>query len=85
MEEALFLTNFASKVTLIHRRDELRAEKTLQERLFKNPKIETVWFHEVVEILGTDNPLSVEAARVKNVKTGKMADIAHHMNGQMPR
>ena len=75
VEEALFLTNFASKVTLIHRRDELRAEKILQERLFKNPKIETVWFHEVVEILGTENPLSVEAARVKNVKTDEMKDI----------
>ena len=75
VEEALFLTNFASKVTLVHRRDELRAEKILQERLFKNPKIETVWFHEVVEILGTENPLSVEAARVKNVKTGEMKDI----------
>ena len=75
VEEALFLTNFASKVTLIHRRNELRAEKILQERLFKNPKIETVWFHEVVEILGTENPLSVECARVKNVKTGEMTDI----------
>ena len=75
VEEALFLTNFASKVTLIHRRDELRAEKILQDRMFKNPKIETVWFHEVVEILGTENPLSVEAARLRNVKTGELIDI----------
>ncbi|MGB1752397.1 MAG: NAD(P)/FAD-dependent oxidoreductase, partial [Paracoccaceae bacterium] len=66
---------FASKVTLVHRRDELRAEKILQDRLFKNPKIETVWFHEVVEILGSENPRSVEAARVKNVKTGELTDI----------
>ncbi len=75
VEEALFLTNFASKVTLVHRRDELRAEKILQDRLFKNPKIETVWFHEVVEILGSENPRGVEAARVKNVKTGELRDI----------
>ena len=75
VEEALFLTNFASKVTLVHRRDELRAEKILQDRLFKNPKIETVWFHEVVEILGSENPRGVEAARVKNVKTGELTDI----------
>tara|TARA_B100001057_G_scaffold488778_1_gene573794 strand:+ start:1632 stop:2573 length:942 start_codon:yes stop_codon:yes gene_type:complete len=75
VEEALFLTNFASKVTLIHRRDELRAEKILQDRLFKNPKIETVWFHEVLEILGTDTPLGVEATRLKNVKTGEITDV----------
>ena len=51
VEEALFLTNFATKVTLVHRRDELRADKVLQERLFRNPKIETVWFHVVDEVL----------------------------------
>jgi thioredoxin reductase (NADPH) len=56
VEEALFLTNFASKVTLIHRRDELRAEKILQDRLFKNPKIEMLWDHEVDEVVGDDNP-----------------------------
>ena len=50
VEEALFLTNFATKVTLVHRRDELRADKVLQERLFRNPKIETIWFHVVDEV-----------------------------------
>ena len=75
VEEALFLTNFASKVTLVHRRDELRAEKILQDRLFKNPKIETLWFHEVVDILGTENPISVEAAKLKHTKTGETIEI----------
>jgi thioredoxin reductase (NADPH) len=75
VEEALFLTNFASKVTLIHRRDTLRAEKILQERLFKNEKIVPLWDHEVVEVLGTDAPLGVEAVRAKNVKTGETTDI----------
>ena len=54
VEEALFLTNFASKVTLIHRRDTLRAERILQDRLFKHPKIETLWFNEVAEVIGAD-------------------------------
>ena len=76
VEEALFLTNFASKVTLVHRRNELRAEKILQDRLFKHPKIETIWFNELVEVTGTDAPLGVEAARIKNVKTGKIIEIA---------
>ncbi|MBY6082429.1 thioredoxin-disulfide reductase [Ruegeria arenilitoris] len=75
VEEALFLTNFASKVTLIHRRDELRAEKILQDRLFKNEKIEPLWFHQLEEVIGTDNPLGVEGVRVKNVKTGEITDI----------
>jgi len=75
VEEALFLTNFASKVTLIHRRDELRAEKILQNRLFKNPKIETLWFHELEEVYGADSPLGVEGVKVKNVKTGALTDI----------
>ena len=60
VEEALFLTNFASKVTLVHRRDELRSEKILEHRLMKNPKIETLWFHEIEEIYGSDAPLGVE-------------------------
>jgi len=74
VEEALFLTNFASKVTLIHRRDELRSEKILQDRLMKNPKIEPLWFNELVEVYGTENPLGVEGVRTKNVKTGEITD-----------
>ena len=75
VEEALFLTNFASKVTLIHRRDELRAEKILQDRLFKNPKIEPLWFHQLEEVYGNDMPKGVEGVKVKNVKTGEITDI----------
>ncbi|WP_170395432.1 thioredoxin-disulfide reductase [Ruegeria arenilitoris] len=75
VEEALFLTNFASKVTLIHRRDELRAEKILQERLLKHEKIEPMWFHELEEVIGTDSPLGVEGVRVKNVKTGEITEV----------
>ena len=75
VEEALFLTNFATKVTLIHRRDELRAEKILQDRLMKNPKIEPLWFHELHEVYGTDNPLGVEGVKVKHTKTGEITDI----------
>jgi len=72
VEEALFLTNFASKVTVVHRRDEFRAEKILQDRLFANPKIEVVWDHAVDEILGVsvDGGVNVTGARLKNVKTG---------------
>lgn len=75
VEEALFLTNFASKVTLIHRRDELRAEKILQNRLLKHPKIEPLWFHELDEVVGTDAPLGVEAVRAKHTKTGEITEI----------
>ncbi|MGB2408442.1 MAG: thioredoxin-disulfide reductase [Paracoccaceae bacterium] len=75
VEEALFLTNFASKVTLIHRRDELRAEKVLQNRLLKHPKIEPLWFHELDEVVGTDAPLGVEAVRAKHTKTGEIKEI----------
>ncbi|MDA7777087.1 thioredoxin-disulfide reductase [Rhodobacteraceae bacterium] len=75
VEEALFLTNFASKVTLVHRRDELRAEKILQDRLMKNPKIEPLWFHQLEEVLGEDTPLGVSGIRVKHTKTGEMQDI----------
>ncbi|WP_156023809.1 thioredoxin-disulfide reductase [Thioclava indica] len=70
VEEALFLTNFASKVTLIHRRDTLRSEKILQERLFKNPKIEVLWNHAVEEVLGDENPLGVTGVRVKSTVDG---------------
>ncbi|MEX2129728.1 MAG: thioredoxin-disulfide reductase [Xanthobacteraceae bacterium] len=72
VEEALFLTNFASKVTLIHRRDALRAEKILQERLFKHPKVEVIWDTVVEAILGSDNPLKVSGLALKNLKTGKL-------------
>lgn len=75
VEEALFLTNFASKVTLIHRRDELRSEKILQDRLFKNPKIEPLWFNQLEEVIGTDAPLGVEGVRVRNVKTDEITEI----------
>ncbi|MGR3490931.1 MAG: thioredoxin-disulfide reductase [Shimia sp.] len=75
VEEALFLTNFASKVTLIHRRDELRAEKILQDRLMKNPKIEPMWFHQLEEVVGSDNPKGVEAVRVKHVETGEITEV----------
>jgi thioredoxin reductase (NADPH) len=70
VEEALFLTSFASKVTLVHRRDELRAERILQNRLFANPKIEVIWDSAVEEIVGAANPPGVTGARLKNLKTG---------------
>ena len=75
VEEALFLTNFASKVTLVHRRDSLRAEKILQNRLFKNEKIVTLWDHEIEEVVGTEAPLGVEAVRAKHVETGEITEI----------
>ncbi|SFP80432.1 thioredoxin-disulfide reductase [Tranquillimonas alkanivorans] len=75
VEEALFLTNFASKVTLVHRRDTLRAEKILQNRLLKNPKIEVLWNHGVEEVVGGENPLGVEGVRVKHVETGEITEI----------
>ncbi|WP_108683193.1 thioredoxin-disulfide reductase [Methyloceanibacter sp. wino2] len=70
VEEALYLANLADKVTLVHRRDELRAEKILQERLFKNPKIDVLWDHNLVEVIGADDPLGVTHAKLANVKTG---------------
>jgi thioredoxin reductase (NADPH) len=75
VEEALFLTNFASKVTLVHRRDTLRAEKILQNRLFKHPKIETLWDHQVDEVIGDENPLGVTAVRATHVTTGEVTEI----------
>ena len=75
VEEALFLTNFASKVTLIHRRDELRAERILQDRLMKNDKIESLWFHQLEEVVGSDNPKGVEAVRVRHVETDEITEI----------
>ena len=75
VEEALLLTNFASKVYLVHRRDELRAEKIMQERLFKNEKIEMVWDSELAEVLGSENPPGVTTARLKNLKSGETQDL----------
>src|ERR1700736_1165521 len=69
VEEALFLTNFASQVTLVHRRDALRAEKILQERLYKNPKISVLWHTVLDDVVGDENPLKVRAAVLRNVKT----------------
>jgi thioredoxin reductase (NADPH) len=69
VEEALFLTNFASSVTVIHRRDSFRAEKILQKRLFANPKVKVFWNTVLEEVIGSDNPKSVTGARLKNVKT----------------
>ena len=78
VEEALFLTNFASKVTLVHRRDSLRSEKILQERLLKHPKIEVMWDSALEEVVGEENPLSVTGAKIKNVKTGEITDVNVH-------
>ena len=76
VEEALFLTKFAKKVILIHRRDTLRAEKILQERLFNNPKVEVIWNSVLKEIIGIDNPLCVEAIKIENQKNNKEIKIA---------
>ena len=74
VEEALFLTNFASKVTIVHRRNAFRAEKILQDRLFKHPKIEVVWDSVLHEVLGTESPLKVNRVRLKNLKSGALSE-----------
>src|SRR6195952_1243601 len=71
VEEALFLTNFASKVTVVHRKDEFRAEKILQERLFAHAKIEVIWDSAVDEVVGQSDPLGVTGVRLRNVQTGE--------------
>jgi len=76
VEEALYLTNHASKVTVIHRRDELRAEKILQDRLFRNLKIEMAWDSVLDEVVGTDKPPGVTGLKVRNVKSGEVSDLA---------
>ncbi|HVY33315.1 MAG TPA: thioredoxin-disulfide reductase [Caulobacteraceae bacterium] len=76
VEEALFLTNFAAKVTVVHRRDEFRAERILQERLFHHPKIEVIWNTAVEEVRGSENPLGVTGAVLKNLQTGALSEIA---------
>jgi thioredoxin reductase (NADPH) len=78
VEEALFLTNFAETVTIVHRRGEFRAEKILQERLRKNPKVSILFDTTVEEVIGSENPPSVTAARLKNVKTGETFDKPVH-------
>ncbi len=75
VEEALYLANIASKVTLIHRRDSLRAEKIGQERLFANPKVSVIWDSAVEEFIGTEEPTSLTAVRLKNLKTGAISDV----------
>ena len=78
VEEALFLTNFAAKVTVVHRRGEFRAERILQDRLFAHPKIEVVWDNAIDEILGETNSfggVNVTGARLKNVNTGETRDL----------
>src|SRR5579871_26061 len=74
VEEALFLTNFASRVTLVHRRDRLRAERILQERLYQNPKISVLWNTVLADVIGEENPLKVKAALLRNVKTGEITE-----------
>ncbi|AEV38872.1 protein containing Thioredoxin reductase domain [Pseudovibrio sp. FO-BEG1] len=76
VEEALYLANLASKVTLVHRRDALRSEKILQDRLFKNEKIEVIWDSQVEEILGTESPAVVTGVRLKNRKTGETTEMS---------
>jgi len=76
VEEALFLTNFASKVTVVHRRDQFRAEKILQDRLFKNPKISVIWDSVLEDVLGGDNPLKVRSVRLRNLKTNAVSEHA---------
>ena len=76
VEEAIYLTNHAEKVTLVHRRDELRAEKILQDRLLKNPKIEVVWNSVLVDIIGDEDPPGVTVVQLENVKTSEITDLA---------
>ena len=92
VEEAIYLTNFANSVTLIHRRDSLRADKTMQKRLLENPKITVEWDSVVEEVLGTETPLNVTGLKIKNVKNdqcktlkvdGVFIAIGHHPNTEI--
>ena len=76
VEEAIFLTHHANKVTLIHRRDRFRAEKIMQDRLFRNPKISVIWNSVVEEVLGAGDPVGVAGIRLRNVKTGNTSELA---------
>ena len=75
VEEALFLTNFANNVTVIHRRDAFRAERILQERLFRHPKIDVIWNSVLEDVLGSESPRKVVGAAIRNVKTGAVTEI----------
>ncbi|MGY6410873.1 MAG: thioredoxin-disulfide reductase [Alkalilacustris sp.] len=75
VEEALFLTNFASKVTLVHRRDRLRAEKIMQERLFAHPKVAVIWDHVLDEVIGTEDPRGVTGVRLRHAGTGAEREV----------
>jgi thioredoxin reductase (NADPH) len=79
VEEALFLTNFASKVTVVHRRDAFRAERILQDRLFRNPKISVIWDSALDTVLGSESPPKVVGAAIRNVKTGAVTE--HRTDG----
>ena len=76
VEEAIYLTNHATKVTLVHRRDSLRAEKILQDRLFRNPKIQVVWDSVVEEVVGEQNPPRVTGVRIRDVTTGALTTLS---------
>ena len=76
VEEAMFLTNFATKVTVVHRRDHFRAERILQDRLFKNPKIKVIWDSAIEEIRGDENPRKVTSVGIRNVRTGAVSKLA---------
>ena len=78
VEEALFLTKFASKVTLVHRRDTLRAEKLLQQKILSHPKIKIIWNHQVKEVLGTDSPKGVTGILLENTKDQTTIEIKTH-------
>lgn len=75
VEEALYLTNHASKVTLVHRRDQLRAEKVLQKRLLEHPKIEVIWNHVLEEVVGEESPKAVTGVRLKDTKDGSLQEL----------
>jgi thioredoxin reductase (NADPH) len=77
-EEALFLTNFAKKITLIHRKSELKAEKLLQKKLFSNSKINIIWDSVIEEVIGTENPKGVTGIKIKNIKNNKITDLETH-------
>lgn len=75
VEEALYMTNHAAKVTLVHRRDELRAEKILQDRLFDHPKVNVIWDSVLEEVVGTENPRSVTGVKLQNIKTNEISEL----------